>query len=183
MELQKHQDIGLDRPNLSLESAQLTRPAAFEIRQSPIMHSVALVPRGGAARLRVGSPASAPSLAILGSRMIFQPCVGSTLCPHSYQFTRRAAASGHSSLPCILGGNGRAASKACREVHVDQRCPFSSITIVSSTRPSMLTLESTMVDDPARYRFEETLKDGTAGCIESNTPRRSRKNSKRLSQI
>lgn len=90
MKLQRYRDVGLDRPNLSLEGEQLTRPAASEIRRSPITHSVALVPRGGDARLRVGSPASAPSLAIRGSRMIFQPCVGSTLCPHSYEFTRRA---------------------------------------------------------------------------------------------
>jgi GNAT superfamily N-acetyltransferase len=34
----------------------------------------------------------------------------------------------------------------------------------------MLTLESTMVDDPARYRFEETLKDGTPVVLRAIRP-------------
>jgi len=54
---------------------------------------------------------------------------------------------------------------------VDQRCPFfvNHNSIVYQTIDE-LTLESTMVDDPARYRFEETLKDGTPVVLRAIRP-------------
>lgn len=83
-------DLRSDR-NLSLEGAQLTPPAASEIRRSPLMHSVALIPREVVARLRIGPPVIAPAPAIRESR-IFQLRVGSTLCPHGYEWIIDAVA-------------------------------------------------------------------------------------------
>lgn len=78
-------DVGLEIRNFSLDGAQLKPPAAFEIRRSPLLYSVVLIPREVAARLRRGSPVSASSLVIRGS-WIFQLRVGSMLCPHGCEW-------------------------------------------------------------------------------------------------